>query len=236
MLFVLSAAHAVFEDTLCSKVTDAVHAKGSYMYLQIWALGRAASVEKLKKEDPSFDYVSAGDVPVPRKPEQEEKGEDAPRPRPLSKEEIAEYVELFATAAREAVERAGFDGVEIHGANGFLLDQFLKETSNNRTDEYGGSPENNSRFVLDVVSAVSAAIGEERVGLRLSPWITLFGTLIYFFPKNLISHRQVHADASPWQKIPGTIRSLCSRILSRSYADATRTLGTCMSLNHVSKA
>ncbi|KAI0000408.1 NADH:flavin oxidoreductase/NADH oxidase [Russula vinacea] len=143
------------------KVTDAVHAEGSYMYLQIWALGRAASVEKLKKEDPSFDYVSAGDVPVPRKPEQEEKSEDAPRPRPLSKEEIAEYVELFATAAREAVERAGFDG-------------FLKETSNNRTDEYGGSPENNSRFVLDVVAAVSAAIGEERVGLRLSPWITLF--------------------------------------------------------------
>ena len=183
MLFVLSAAHAVFEDTLCSKVTDAVHAKGSYMYLQIWALGRAASVEKLKKEDPSFDYVSAGDVPVPRKPEQEEKGEDAPRPRPLGKEEIAEYVELFATAAREAVERAGFDGVEIHGANGFLLDQFLKETSNNRTDEYGGSPENNSRFVLDVVSAVSAAIGEERVGLRLSPWITLFGTLNFFSPK-----------------------------------------------------
>jgi NADPH2 dehydrogenase len=145
------------------------------MYLQIWALGRVASVEKLKKEDPSFDYVSAGDVPLPRTPEQEENGEDTPRPRPLSKAEIAEYVQLFATAARDAVERAGFDGVEIHGANGFLVDQFLKETSNNRTDEYGGSPENNSRFALDVVEAVSGAIGEERVGLRLSPWITRFG-------------------------------------------------------------
>jgi NADPH2 dehydrogenase len=144
------------------------------MYSQLWALGRTASVEQLKKEDPSFEYVSAGDVPLPRTSQQEEKSEDPPRPRPLTKAEIAEYVQIYATAARDAVERAGFDGVEIHGANGFLLDQFLKETSNNRTDEYGGSPENNARFVLDVVAAVSAAVGEERVGLRLSPWITLF--------------------------------------------------------------
>ncbi|KAI0000412.1 FMN-linked oxidoreductase [Russula vinacea] len=156
------------------KVTDAVHARGSFMYSQLWALGRTASVEQLKQEDPSFAYVSAGDVPLPRTPQQEEKGEDPPRPRPLTKAEIAEYVQIYATAARDAVERAGFDGVEIHGANGFLLDQFLKETSNNRTDEYGGSPENNARFVLEVVAAVSAAVGEERVGLRLSPWITLF--------------------------------------------------------------
>ena len=191
MVFPIAAARAVFDRGLCSKVTDAVHAKGSYMYLQIWALGRAASVEKLKEEDPSFDYVSAGDVPVPRTPEQDEKGEDAPRPRPLTKEEIAEYVQLFATAARDAVERAGFDGVEIHGANGFLLDQFLKETSNNRTDEYGGSPENNARFVLEVAAAVSAAIGEERVGLRLSPWITLFGTLIYFSKKKTLCHARL---------------------------------------------
>jgi NADPH2 dehydrogenase len=149
------------------------------MYSQLWALGRAASIEQLKRENPSFEYVSAGDVPLPRKPQQqqeeEENGVDAPRPRPLTKAEIAEYVQLYATAARNAVERAGFDGVEIYGANGYLLDQFLKETSNNRTDEYGGSPENNSRFVLDVVAAVSAAVGEKRVGLRLSPWLTSIG-------------------------------------------------------------
>ena len=155
------------------KVTDAIHANGSFIYLQLWALGRTASIEELKKEDPSFEYVSAGDVPLPRTPEQQE---EPPRPRPLTKGEIAEYVQLYATAARNAVERAGFDGVEVHGANGFLLDQFLKETSNNRTDEYGGSPENNSRFVLEVVAAVTAAVGEERVGLRLSPWLSLFGT------------------------------------------------------------
>jgi NADPH2 dehydrogenase len=146
------------------------------MYLQLWALGRAASVEQLKREDPSFEYVSAGDVPLPKEPfHEDEYGDHPPPPRPLTKDEIAEYVQLYATAARNAVERAGFDGVEIHGANGCLPDQFLKETSNNRTDEYGGSPENNARFVLDVVAAVSEAVGEERVGLRLSPWLTIFG-------------------------------------------------------------
>ena len=160
-----------------SKVTDAVHAKGSFMYLQLWALGRTASIEELKSEDTSFEYVSAGDVPLPRTAQQHE---EPPRPRPLTKAEIAEYVQLYATGARNAVERAGFDGVEIHGANGFLLDQFLKETSNNRTDEYGGSPENNSRFVLEVVEAASAAVGEDRVGLRISPWLSLFGTRAFF--------------------------------------------------------
>jgi NADPH2 dehydrogenase len=163
------------------KVTVAVHANGSFIYLQLWALGRTASIEELKKEDPSFEYVSAGDVPLPRTPEQQE----PPRPRPLTKGEIAEYVQLYTTAASNAVERAGFDGVEIHGANGFLLDHFLKETSNNRTDEYGGSPENNSRFVLEVVAAVTAAVGEERIGLRLSPWLSLFGTRAFLFRLSL---------------------------------------------------
>ena len=172
--FVTLAFMRSLEHTLY-KVTDAVHAKGSFMYLQLWALGRTATIEELKSEDPSFEYVSAGDVPLPRTALQQE---EPPRPRPLTKAEIAEYVQLYATGARNAVERAGFDGVEIHGANGFLLDQFLKETSNNRTDEYGGSPENNSRFVLEVVEAVSAAVGEERVGLRLSPWLSLFGTRV----------------------------------------------------------
>ena len=148
------------------------------MYLQLWAVGGAASIEELKKEDPSFEYVSAGDIALPRTAQQ---GENAEPPRPLTKAEIAEYVQLYATAARNAVERAGFDGVEIHGANAFLIEQFLNETSNNRTDEYGGSPENNSRFVLEVAAAVSAAVGEERVGLRLSPWLTLFGTRAFLF-------------------------------------------------------
>ena len=148
------------------------------MYLQLWALGRRASPEQLKREDPSFEYVAAGSVPSP--------ASDAltpPTPRPLTKTEIVEYVQLYATAARNAVERAGFDGVEIHGANGYLVDQFLKEMSNDRTDEYGGSAENRARFALEVVDAVTAAVGEERVGLRLSPWLTFNGTYTSILPK-----------------------------------------------------
>ncbi|KAI0284121.1 hypothetical protein BC826DRAFT_1093754 [Russula brevipes] len=150
------------------KVTDAVHAKGSFMYLQLWALGRAASPEQLQREDPSFEYVSPGTIPIPGS---STANNDTTRPRALTKAEISEYVQLYATAARNAVERAGFDGVEIHGANGFLVDQFLKEASNDRVDEYGSSPENRARFALEVAAAVSAAVGEERTQ-RISPVAT----------------------------------------------------------------
>ena len=209
-------------------MTDAVHAKGSYIYLQLWALGRAASVEQLKSEDPSFEYVSAGDVPLPKEPlHEEEYGDNAPHPRPLTKDEIAEYVHLYAVAAHNAVERGGFDGVEIHGANGYLLDQFLKETSNNRTDEYGGSPENNARFVLDVVAAVSEAVGEERVGLRLSPWLTIFGMHCFLLFSGKKERKTKRTCYLCEQITPEIILSLCSPISWRSYVDATRTSGTC---------
>ena len=89
-------------------------------------------------------------------------------PRALTESEIAQLVEDYAQAAANAIE-AGFDGVEIHGANGYLIDQFLHHASNLRTDNYGGSPENMSRFALEVVDAINARIGGDRVGLRLSP-------------------------------------------------------------------
>ncbi|KAI0049821.1 FMN-linked oxidoreductase [Auriscalpium vulgare] len=147
------------------KITDAVHANGSYIVLQLWALGRAATPEVLAHEDASFPYVSSGDVPVP----------GASRaPRPLTHAEIKEYAQLYAQAAANGVQRAGFDGVEIHGANGYLIDQFLKSYTNNRTDEYGGSPEGNARFALEVVEAVVQAVGADKVGLRLSPWQSLY--------------------------------------------------------------
>ncbi|EIN05622.1 NADH:flavin oxidoreductase/NADH oxidase [Punctularia strigosozonata HHB-11173 SS5] len=142
------------------RVVDAVHDKGSYIVLQLWALGRATDIDSLKREDPSFEVVSASDIPIKGKP----------APRPLTVPEIKEYVQLYATAARNAVHGAGFDGVEIHGANGYLIDQFIQDTSNNRADEYGGSIENRSRFALEVVDAVIAAIGASRTGIRLSPW------------------------------------------------------------------
>ena len=83
----------------------------------------------------------------------------------------------FAQAARNAVFGAGFDGVEIHGANGYLVDQFTQDVSNIRTDEYGGSIENRCRFVLEVVGAVCAAVGESKTAVRLSPWSEFQGTI-----------------------------------------------------------
>ncbi|VDB88410.1 unnamed protein product [Peniophora sp. CBMAI 1063] len=142
-----------------NKVTDAVHAKGSFIVLQLWALGRAAMPDVLKAE--GQDYVGPSAIPM---------NEGWPVPRPLTVEEIREYVKDYATAADNAVNKAGFDGVEIHGANGYLIDQFTQSASNNRTDEYGGSVENRLRFVKEVVEAVTAAVGQERTGIRFSPW------------------------------------------------------------------
>ncbi len=98
----------------------------------------------------------------------------SPPPRALPVEEIGEYVQLHAKAARNAVLGAGFDGVEIHAANGYLPDQFLQTNSNARTDSYGGSVENRARFVLEVTEAVVNAVGANKVGVRLSPWSSHF--------------------------------------------------------------
>ncbi|GAA6058905.1 hypothetical protein JCM10212_002857 [Sporobolomyces blumeae] len=146
------------------KVVDAVHAKGSYIYLQLWALGRAADPEVLKSET-GEDVQSASDVPF----------EGGAKPRPLTKDEINDYVGYYAKAAENFVKRAGGDGVEIHGANGYLLDQFLQKNSNKRTDEFGGSLENRARFPLQVVDAVVKAVGADKVGIRLSPYSSFQG-------------------------------------------------------------
>ncbi|KAI0063269.1 FMN-linked oxidoreductase [Artomyces pyxidatus] len=142
------------------KVTDAVHAKGSFIFLQLWALGRAAAPDVLAGEG-GFPLVSASDIPMDAQ---------SAAPRPLTVEEIKEYVGWYKRGAENAVHKAGFDGVEIHDANGFLLDQFVQDVSNNRTDEYGGSLENRLRFTLEVVEAVVGAVGEKRTAIRLSPW------------------------------------------------------------------
>ncbi|KAK0455306.1 uncharacterized protein EV420DRAFT_594258 [Desarmillaria tabescens] len=140
------------------EITDAIHAKGSYIFCQLWALGRSADPKLLASK--GLPYVSASDVQL---------SSETAAPRPLTVEEIEEYIELYAQAARNAIS-AGFDGVEIHGANGYLLDQFTRDVTNKRTDMYGGSIENRVRFPLEVVDAVAEAIGPERVGYRISPW------------------------------------------------------------------
>ncbi|KAL0060237.1 hypothetical protein AAF712_012992 [Marasmius tenuissimus] len=145
------------------EIVNGVHEKGSYIYLQLWALGRAADPEQLQSEDSSYAYVSASDVQF---------SERKVSPRPLTGEEIKDYAQYYAEAAKNAIHKAGFDGVEVHGANGYLIEQFLKEASNQRTDAYGGSAENRARFALEMVDAVVKAVGPRKTGLRLSPWNT----------------------------------------------------------------
>ncbi|KAG8892859.1 hypothetical protein FRC00_011401, partial [Tulasnella sp. 408] len=139
------------------KVTSEVHSKGGYIFCQLWALGRAASIDVIGPL--GHKVVSASNLPL----------KDAVAPEPLSKEDIKRYVEAYAKAAKNAIE-AGFHGVEIHDANGYLLDQFLQTNTNIRNDEYGGSIENRSRFSLEVIKAVTEAVGQERVGIRFSPF------------------------------------------------------------------
>lgn len=144
-------------------VTEAVHAKGSFIYLQLWALGRAADLVELKKDvGPDAKIVSASDLNFDGR-------QGHPKPTPLTEEEIKEYIGLYAQAAKNAVE-AGFDGVEIHGANGYLIDQFLQDVSNVRTDAWGGSIEKRARFGIEVAKAVVEAVGAERTGIRMSPF------------------------------------------------------------------
>ncbi|KAM0427887.1 hypothetical protein ACHAPT_007346 [Fusarium lateritium] len=144
-------------------ITDQVHSKGSFIFCQLFAMGRAGDAEIAKKEGFSIKAPSA--IPI-------EPGSVVPEAMTI--EEIKQTVQEFVDASRNAI-RAGFDGVEIHGANGYLLDQFIQDTSNQRDDQYGGSVENRSRLLIEVIEAVVAAIGPERVGLRLSPWSTFQG-------------------------------------------------------------
>ncbi|EIN03583.1 FMN-linked oxidoreductase [Punctularia strigosozonata HHB-11173 SS5] len=141
------------------KVTSAVHKNGSFIFCQLFAHGRGGDPAVVEAEGP-FDYVG----PSPIKLSGYER-----TPRELTLPEIKQYVELFAQAAKNSIA-AGFDGVEIHGANGYLIDQFTQTNANQRTDAYGGSIENRSRFALEVVDAVARAIGAEKVGYRVSPW------------------------------------------------------------------
>ncbi|KAI0642988.1 NADH:flavin oxidoreductase/NADH oxidase [Trametes meyenii] len=144
------------------KVVDAVHERGSYIFLQLWALGRAAQLHELQEANPEYPYVSASALPL------SDREDDVPRA--LTVPEIKQYAEDYAKAAHNAVHGAGLDGVEIHCAHGYLIDQFLQDVSNKRTDEYGGSIENRCRFALEVIDAVVRAVGQKKAAFRISPW------------------------------------------------------------------
>ncbi|MFH8682562.1 alkene reductase [Streptomyces lydicus] len=146
-------------------VTDSVHAAGGTIFAQLWHGGRIGHPVLLPD-----GLVPVGPSPVAAAGQgfTHEGLKDFVTPRELTGQEIADTIAGFATAARNALD-AGFDGVEIHGANGYLIHQFLAPNSNLRTDEWGGSDEARARFAIEVVRAVADAIGAHRTGLRLSP-------------------------------------------------------------------
>ena len=147
------------------KVTDAVHEKGGKIFVQLWHVGRISHPDFRGGALPVapsavvprgiFTFTIEGLKPVPV-------------PRALETEEISAIIDEFRQAAKNA-QTAGFDGVEVHGANGYLLDQFLEDGTNQRTDDYGGSVENRSRLLFEVIAAVADVWGSGRVGVRLSP-------------------------------------------------------------------
>ncbi|EAT12592.1 alkene reductase [Bermanella marisrubri] len=144
--------------------TKAVHEKDGKIFMQIWHAGRAVHPALNVEEN----VVSASDIGLSGETHTPDGKQPYVAPKPLTREQIRDIIGDFRQAAANAIE-AGFDGVEIHSANGYLIDQFLRDGSNKRDDEYGGSLENRARFFFEVIEAVSDEIGSDRVGVRLSP-------------------------------------------------------------------
>lgn len=164
-------------------VTDAVHAAGGHMALQLWHPGRATHQDLNHGRQPvsSSNKEIRGDTihtPNGKQP--------YPAPRALRAEEIPDIVELFRLGAVRA-KAAGFDYIEVHGAHGYLIDQFLRDGVNDRTDRYGGSLENRARLLFEIVDAVIGVFGAARVGVRISPLVG-FNDMVESDPAALVEH------------------------------------------------
>ncbi|MDG3086380.1 alkene reductase [Vibrio hannami] len=160
------------------KVTDAVHVKEGTIFAQLWHVGRVTHPANIGGQQPiSSSALKAENVKVFI-----DDGNNAPgfvdvvEPRAMNKEDIQSVISEYHQAALNAIQ-AGFDGIELHAANGYLVNQFIDSEANNRTDEYGGSVENRLRFLKEVVEAMVEAIGADRVGVRLAPFTSLNGTV-----------------------------------------------------------
>lgn len=148
------------------KVTTAVHVKGSKIFVQLMHTGRVSHKDNMPA---SAVIMAPSDIAARGQMWTDKNGMlDQPVPKEMTKDDIIKTKDEFIIAAKNAIE-AGFDGIELHGANGYLLDQFLNPGSNQRKDEYGGSIENRCRFILEVAEATAKAIGKEKTGIRLSP-------------------------------------------------------------------
>jgi N-ethylmaleimide reductase len=193
------------------RVTDAVHTAGGRLVLQLWHVGRMSH--------PSFHADGLPVAPSALSPEAKVwvvgddgvgRMVDSPVPRALGTAEIAGVIDDFRRAAANAM-RAGFDGVEIHGANGYLIDQFLRTTSNHRTDAYGGTMDNRTRFAREVAAAVASEAGAERTGMRLAPFITqrnmncpeIIPTMLYLARQlDTLGLAYIHLAEADWDDAP----------------------------------
>lgn len=202
------------------KVTSAVHDAGTYIFAQLWHVGRIShtSLQPNGQAPVSSSPLVAEGVKVFIDPEG--KGPEGgtgdmiqhSTPRALTIPEIKEIVEQYRQAAQNAID-AGFDGVEIHAANGYLINQFIDSQANTRTDEYGGPLENRLRFLKEVATAVAEQIGKDRVGIRLAPFTTLNGTVddapeqTYLAAAKLLDEIgliYIHIAEADWEDAPGT--------------------------------
>ena len=154
------------------KVAEAVHAGGGRIVAQLMHVGRVAHPDNTG----GLESIAPSALPATGKMITADGEVDLPTPRALTPDEIPGVVQEFVTAARNAVE-AGLDGVEVHAANGYLIHQFLGQSSNTRTDGYGGSPQAHARFAIEVTRAVAEAIGADKVGIRISPAHNIQGVL-----------------------------------------------------------
>ena len=165
------------------RVTDAVHAAGGRIAVQLWHPGRATHPDLNHGVQP----ISSSNKPSRRESIQTPKGKQPyPVPRPLRTDEVPGIVEIFRQAAVNAKE-AGFDAVLVHGAHGYLIDQFLRDGVNDRTDAYGGSIANRARFLFEVIDAASRVLGADRVGVRISPLVD-FNDMKDSNPSALVAH------------------------------------------------
>lgn len=201
------------------QVTDAVHKKGGIMFAQLWHVGRIShtDLQPEGKAPVSSSALVAKGVKV--FVDSEKKGPESgmgemiqhSKPRALSVPEIKMIVKQYAQAAQNAID-AGFDGIEVHAANGYLINQFIDSEANNRTDEYGGSLENRLRFLKEVATAIADQIGAEKVGIRLAPFTTLNGTVdsdpenTYLAVAKMLAEigvTYIHIAEADWEDAPG---------------------------------
>lgn len=196
------------------QVTDAVHAKGGRIVLQLWHVGRMSHAMFHEDGKPVAPSAIAPDASVwVVDPKSGEGGMvECPVPRALESDDIVRVIEDYRMAAANA-RNAGFDGVEIHAANGYLIDEFLRSGSNHRKDAYGGSVENRMRFAIEVAQAVAGEMGADRTGIRFSPFITQRGMDDPDAPKTIlrlakkldeIGLAYIHLAEADWDDAPET--------------------------------